>query len=64
MSSRPLESLRAPAILERKRDGKTLTRAEIDFLIAGYTHGDVPDYQMAAFAMAVHFRGIDRKSVV
>ena len=58
MSSGPLESLRAPAILERKRDGKTLTRAEIDFLIAGYTHGDVPDYQMAAFAMAVHFKGM------
>ncbi len=51
-------SLRVPAILERKRDGEALTRAEIDFLIAGYTRGDVPDYQMAAFAMAVHFRGM------
>jgi pyrimidine-nucleoside phosphorylase/thymidine phosphorylase len=50
--------LRAPAILERKRDGKALTRAEIDFLVAGYTRGDVPDYQMAAFAMAVNFRGM------
>ena len=50
--------LRVPAILERKRDGEALTRAEIDFLIAGYTRGDVPDYQMAAFAMAVHFRGM------
>jgi len=50
--------LRAPAILERKRDGKTLTRAEIDFLIGGYTRGEVPDYQMAAFAMAVNFQGL------
>ncbi|MBK5254579.1 MAG: thymidine phosphorylase, partial [Vicinamibacteria bacterium] len=50
--------MRAPAILERKRDGQTLTRAEIDFLITGYTKGDVPDYQIAAFAMAVHFRGM------
>lgn len=51
-------ALRAPAILERKRDGETLTRAEIDFLIAGYTRGEVPDYQMAAFAMAVNFKGM------
>ena len=57
MSSGPPE-LRAPGILERKRDGLTLSRAEIDFLIAGYTRGEVPDYQMAAFAMAVNFRGM------
>jgi pyrimidine-nucleoside phosphorylase len=58
VTASPQESLRAPAILERKRDGQALTRAEIDFLIAGYTRGEVPDYQMAAFAMAVNFRGM------
>ena len=58
MSASATGSLRVPAILERKRDGLVLTRAEIDFLIAGYTRGDVPDYQMAAFAMAVHFSGM------
>ena len=58
MSGGSQAALRAPEILERKRDGKTLTRAEIDFLIAGYTRGEVPDYQMAAFAMAVSFRGM------
>ena len=52
------ESIRVPAILEKKRDGHALSKAEIDFLIAGYTRGDVPDYQMAAFAMAVYFRGM------
>ena len=52
------ESIRVPAILEKKRDGHALTKGEIDFLIAGYTKGDVPDYQMAAFAMAVFFRGM------
>ena len=52
------ESRRVPAILEKKRDGHALTRGEIDFLIAGYTRGEVPDYQMAAFAMAVYFRGM------
>lgn len=59
MSPGPAESLRVPALLEKKRDGQALTRAEIDFLIAGYTKGEVPDYQMAAFAMAVHFRGME-----
>ena len=52
------ESIRVSAILEKKRDGHALTRNEIDFLIAGYTKGEVPDYQMAAFAMAVFFRGM------
>ena len=50
--------MRVPAILEKKRDGHALTKGEIDFLITGYTKGDVPDYQMAAFAMAVYFRGM------
>jgi pyrimidine-nucleoside phosphorylase/thymidine phosphorylase len=58
VTARPREPLRAPAILERKRDGQPLTRAEIEFLVAGYTRGDVPDYQMAAFSMAVSFRGM------
>ena len=58
MSPGSPEPLRIPVILERKRDGRTLTREEIEFLITGYTRGDVPDYQMAAFAMAVHFRGM------
>lgn len=51
-------TFRVPDILARKRDGKELSRAEIEFLIAGYTDGTVPDYQMSAFAMAVSFRGM------
>ena len=54
----PDESIRVPAILDKTRDGHALSKSEIDFLIAGYTKGDVPDYQMAAFAMAVYFRGM------
>ena len=57
------ESLRVPTILERKRDGHALTKGEIDFLITGYTRGDVPDYQMAAFAMAVYFRGMTDREI-
>ncbi|MBM4341866.1 MAG: thymidine phosphorylase [Deltaproteobacteria bacterium] len=52
-------SLRAVELIARKRDGGALTPAEIRDLVAGYTRGDVPDYQMAAFAMAVLFRGMD-----
>lgn len=45
--------------IERKRDGATLDAAEIKEFIDGYTAGSIPDYQMAALAMAVFFRGMD-----
>lgn len=47
-----------PTLISRKRDGGELDPREIQALIAGYTAGEVPDYQMAAFAMAVFFRGM------
>lgn len=43
-------------LIQKKRDGKELTKAEIDFIIKNYTNGDIPDYQMSAFAMAVYFK--------
>ena len=46
-------------LIERKRDGGTLTGDEIDWLIAAYTRDTVTDYQMAAMAMAVFFHGLD-----
>jgi pyrimidine-nucleoside phosphorylase len=46
-------------LIERKRDGGKLTADEIDALVQGYTKGDVPDYQMSAFLMAVVWRGMD-----
>ena len=65
-------------VIGRKRDGREHTPEEIQFLLAGYVRGEVPDYQMAAWLMAVCIRGmspaetlaltqamvIDRKSVV
>ena len=45
-------------LIERKRDGAALEPAEIEALVHGYTADEVPDYQMAAFAMAVFFRGM------
>lgn len=51
--------MRAVDIIARKRDGHALTTAEIDWLLAGFTRGDVPDYQAAAWLMAVLLRGMD-----
>src|SRR5664279_2237680 len=48
-----------PRLIERKRDGGTLTAAEWRALIDAYAAGQVPDYQMAALAMAIFFRGLD-----
>ncbi|MFZ3216424.1 MAG: thymidine phosphorylase [Candidatus Acidiferrales bacterium] len=52
--------MRAVDIIRKKRDGAELSRAEIEFLIAGATHDRVPDYQLAAFLMAVVWRGMTR----
>jgi pyrimidine-nucleoside phosphorylase len=48
-------------LIERKRDGGKLTAEEIDHLVQGYTRGEIPDYQMATFCMAVVWRGMDAK---
>src|SRR6267378_6637250 len=51
--------VRAVELIERKRDGGKLTGEEIDHLVQGYTKGEIPDYQMSAFCMAVVWRGMD-----
>src|SRR2546423_11324906 len=45
-------------VIGRKRDGREHTPEEIQFLLAGYVRGEVPDYQMAAWLMAVCIRGM------
>jgi pyrimidine-nucleoside phosphorylase len=45
-------------LIRRKRDGETLDPAELDWLLRGFLDGSVADYQMAAFLMATHFRGL------
>lgn len=45
-------------IISRKRDGHPLDANEIEYLVQGYAQDEVPDYQMAAFAMAVYFQGM------
>jgi pyrimidine-nucleoside phosphorylase len=50
--------IRPAELIQRKRDGEELPDDELAELILGYARGDVPDYQMAAFCMAVFFRGL------
>jgi pyrimidine-nucleoside phosphorylase len=50
--------IRPAELIERKRDGHELGADELAELILGYTRGDIPDYQLAAFCMAVYFRGL------
>ncbi|QIX51283.1 thymidine phosphorylase [Rhodococcus sp. DMU1] len=50
----------ALSIITRKRDGKELSGAEIDWIVEAFTRGVVADEQMAALAMAVYFRGMTR----
>src|ERR1700730_17864711 len=55
--------MRVVDLIRRKRDSGELTRKEIEGLIAAYTRGDVPDYQMAAWLMAVVLRGMSRPEI-
>ena len=50
--------IRAAELIERKRDGGELTPDEMTELVLGYTREEIPDYQLAAFCMAVFFRGL------
>src|SRR6202035_4202499 len=50
--------MRAVDLIRKKRDSGEHSRDEIDFLVAGYTRGDIPDYQMAAWLMAAWLRGL------
>src|SRR5256712_8112067 len=50
---------RVVELIERKRDGGKLSAEEIEALVLGYARGEIPDYQMAAFCMAVVWRGMD-----
>lgn len=45
-------------LIRKKREGASLTKEELGFLINGYVEGKVPDYQMASFLMATFFRGM------
>lgn len=46
-------------LINKKKNNIKLTKEEIDFIVQGYTKGEIPDYQMSAFLMAVCFNGMD-----
>ena len=50
--------MRAVDIIEKKKHNKVLSKEEIDFMVQGYTKGEIPDYQMSAFLMTIYFNGM------
>jgi pyrimidine-nucleoside phosphorylase len=50
-------------LIEKKQAGKALTKDEINFLINGYVQKSIPDYQIAAFLMAVYFKGMNAEEI-
>src|SRR5512144_2002272 len=55
--------MRTVDLIQRKRNGEELAPEEIEFLIEGYTNGEIPDYQMSAFLMAVYFQGMSDREL-
>ena len=55
--------MRMVDLINKKRLGEKLTKAEIDFIIKGYCDESIPDYQMSAFLMAVCFQGLDEEEL-
>lgn len=53
--------MRAVDLIRKKRDGQELTSEEIAFLVKGYSEGQIPDYQMSAWAMAVYYQGMSAR---
>lgn len=56
--------MRAVDIIEKKRDGGELTTAELRWFVEGYVRGDIPDYQAAAWLMAVFLKGMSRRETL
>lgn len=55
--------MRVVDLIEKKKHGEALTKEEINFLIEGYTKGEIPDYQMSSFLMAVYFKGMNKLEI-
>ncbi len=51
-------------LIQKKKLGEKLTKEEIEFIVKGFTNGEIPDYQMSAFLMAVYFKGMDIQETI
>lgn len=51
-------------LIEKKKQGGTLSRQEIHDMVQGFVDGEIPDYQMAAMLMAIYFRGMEREETL
>ena len=56
--------MRVIDLITKTRDGKRLSAGEIEYLIQGYVHGKIPDYQMAAWTMAVYLKGLSEEETI
>ncbi|PLS36964.1 pyrimidine-nucleoside phosphorylase [Carnobacterium maltaromaticum] len=55
--------MRMVDIIEKKRDGKELTKAEINFVVTGYKKDEIPDYQVSALAMSIFFNDMTNEEI-
>lgn len=55
--------MRMVDLIEQKRDGKSLSKAEIEFIIEGYTNNSIPDYQMSALLMAIFYQDMTDEEI-
>lgn len=51
-------------LIMKKRNGDALSDKEIDFMVQGYTKGEIPDYQMSAMTMAIYFQGMNEQETL
>ena len=51
-------------LIMKKRNNEILTSKEIEFMVSGFTNGEIPDYQMSAMMMAIYFRGMNEEETV
>ncbi|MGC7873570.1 pyrimidine-nucleoside phosphorylase [Desulfosporosinus sp. SYSU MS00001] len=55
--------MRTVDLIQKKKRGETLNTDEINYIVQGYVNGEIPDYQMSAFLMAVYFKGMNKREI-